>query len=205
LHLFNCRVNNAGSSLVYSTFLGGGDTDTGHDIAVDGAGNVYLTGKTYSPDFPTTPGAYDTSFNGDHKVDPDAFVSKLDVSGSSLLYSTFLGGDDEDYGVDIAVDDSGNAYATGRTYSCDFPTTPRAFDTSHNGYDDIFVAKLSMGALSGCINLKDLPPPVNMQVILRQKDEPVQITKTDANGCYVFENIASGKRGTLIIRLPVIP
>jgi len=78
--------------LDYSTFLGGGDFDTGEDIAVDGKGRAYVMGFTQSADFPTTPGAFDTSFNGA----TDAFVTKLNASGSALVYSTFLGGTGDD-------------------------------------------------------------------------------------------------------------
>ena len=114
--------------------------DCGDGIAVDGAGSAYVTGYTYSTDFPTTPGAFDTSYNGGC----DAFVAKLNPAGSGLAYATFLGGSGSDYGYGIAVDGAGNAYVTGYTGSTDFPTTPGAFDTSYNGgYCDAFVVKLN--------------------------------------------------------------
>jgi len=93
--------------LVYSTYLGGNNTDFGHGIAVDGAGNAYVTGYTYFADFPTTGGAFDQSFNGIGS----AFVSKLNADGSALLYSTYLGGSSDNSGFGIAVDGAGNAYA----------------------------------------------------------------------------------------------
>lgn len=127
------------SSLVYSTFLGGNDYDLGQDIAVDSLGSAYIVGETYSTDFPTTPGAFDTSHNGDD----DAFVTKFSPDGSSLVYSTFLGGINEDIGYGIAIDSSGNAYVVGQTYSSNFPTTPGAYDTSYNGNYDVFITKLS--------------------------------------------------------------
>lgn len=141
---FVTKLNAAGSALAYSTFLGGSGGDYGDDygnaIAVDGSGAAYVTGKTECPNFPTTPGAFDTTFNGGYG---DAFVTKLNAAGSALAYSTFLGGSEEDYGNAIAVDGSGAAYVTGRTYSSNFPTTPGAFDTTHDGnYDDAFVTKL---------------------------------------------------------------
>jgi hypothetical protein len=126
--------------LVYSTYLGGGSSDIGKGIAVDGSGNAYITGETWSTDFPTTTGAYDTTYNGD----TDVFVSKLNPSGTALVYSTYLGGGSSDIGKGIAVDGSGNAYLTGYTdSSTDFPTTPGAFNTSYNGYQDVFVTKLN--------------------------------------------------------------
>ncbi|MFE0565521.1 SBBP repeat-containing protein, partial [Priestia megaterium] len=124
--------------LIYSTYLGGTETDRGAGIAVDTEGNTYVTGFTNSPDFPVTPGAFDTTFNGDD----DTFVTKLDPTGSDLIYSTYLGGIGIDQGSSIAIDTRGNAYVTGSTSSPDFPVTPGAFDTTYNGNTDAFVTKL---------------------------------------------------------------
>src|SRR6267142_719006 len=129
--------------LSYSTFLGGTGTDLGLGIAVDAAGNAYVTGGTGSTDFRTTPGAFDPIYNGGG----DVFVAKLNADGSALVYSTFLGGSSEDDGFGIAVDATGAVYVGGATNSADFPTTPAAFDTSFNGgspftFADAFLAKL---------------------------------------------------------------
>jgi hypothetical protein len=124
--------------LDYSTFLGGGDFDSGWDIAVRD-GRAYVTGTTQSADFPTTRGAFDRTLGGVQ----DAFVTKLNASGSALTYSTFLGGGDVENGLGIAVDGTGRAYVTGETDSADYPTTPGAFDTSFNGSVDAFVTKLN--------------------------------------------------------------
>jgi hypothetical protein len=102
-------------------------------------GRAYVTGVTRSAKYPTTPGAFDTTFNGDF----DAFVTKLNASGSALAYSTFLGGTSVDQGFGIAVDGEGRAYVTGITFSIDYPTTPGAFDTTFNGNEDTFVTKLN--------------------------------------------------------------
>jgi len=123
--------------IVYSTYLGGSGDDYGYDIAVDGSGSAYMTGYTYSSDFPTVD-PYDGSFNGD----ADVFVSKLSASGSSLVYSTYLGASNHDYGIGIAVDGSGSAYVTGWTNSSGFPTV-NPYDAIYNGYDDVFVSKLT--------------------------------------------------------------
>jgi hypothetical protein len=123
--------------LAYSTFLGGGSRDNGWGIAVDAGGNVYVTGWTYSPDFPTL-----DQYQGDQRG-PDVFVTRLDPTKSGaygLLYSTYLGGRYSDYGWGIAVDSSGNAYVTGRTHSTDFPTL-----NQYQGYQggiDAFVTRL---------------------------------------------------------------
>ena len=115
--------------LAYSTYLGGGDLDSGSGIAVDAAESAYVTGVTYSADFPTTAGAFDTSFGGA----TDGFVTKFAPSGASLAYSAYLGGSDGEGEDGIAVDAAGSAYVTGDTSSADFPTTPGAPDTSYNG------------------------------------------------------------------------
>ena len=129
------EFNSTGTDLVYSTYLGGGEDgedDYGYGIAVDTSGNAYVTGSTSSSDFPTTPGAFQTTKNGD-TLGFDAFVTELNPTGTGLLYSTYLGGSDSDYGKGIAVDTSGNAYFTGYTHSANFPTTPGAFQTTLGG------------------------------------------------------------------------
>ncbi|MFC2101717.1 SBBP repeat-containing protein [Bacteroidota bacterium] len=140
---FITKLNSIGSELIYSTFLGGSNQDQGYGIAVDASGQAYVTGYTYSSDFPTTPGAYDQSHNGGYS---DVSVTKLNSSGSGLIYSTFLGGSGSDWGNGIAVDASGQAYVTGYTLSSDYPTTPGAWDTEHSGITgyDCFVTKISL-------------------------------------------------------------
>ena len=137
--VFVTKLNPAGSSLLYSTYLGGGNYDYCYGIAVDGSGAAYVVGYTTSPDFPTTSGAFDTSYNREM----DAYIAKLNTSGSGLVYSTLLGGTSYDWATGIAVDNSGLAYVTGTTSSTDFPTTPGAFDTSFNHTQDAFVTKLN--------------------------------------------------------------
>jgi hypothetical protein len=140
--------------LIYSTYLGGSGDENfnrGGDIAVDGVGNAYVTGVTYSANFPTTPGAFQEVCNGGSGCGTygDAFVAKINPSGSALVYSTFLGGSDEDYGLGVTVDSDGNAYITGGTRSTDFPVTPGAFETTFNNGNDCaycsngFVTKLN--------------------------------------------------------------
>jgi hypothetical protein len=138
------KLDAAGAALVYSTYLGGSGYwgDDGQGIAVDASGSAYVTGTTASGDFPTTADAVDTSWN----YSQDVFVTKLDVTGGTLAYSTFLGGTDDDTGWGVAVDATGNAYVTGGTASSgNFPTTSGAYDTSHNGSLDVFVTKISDG------------------------------------------------------------
>jgi hypothetical protein len=137
--VFVTKLNAAGSDLVYSTFLGGSAMDRSHAIALDGIGNAYVTGYTYSDDFPTTPGAYNQTYS----TRQDVFVTKLNAAGSALLYSTYLGGSSSEEGNGIAVDGSGRAYVTGDTGSTDFPTTAGAFDLTNSSEQDAFVTKLN--------------------------------------------------------------
>ncbi|MGO9899841.1 MAG: SBBP repeat-containing protein [Solirubrobacteraceae bacterium] len=131
-------------ALVYSTYLGGSGEDAGNAIAVDAAGDAYVTGFTFSTNFPTTPGAYQTANAGGE----DAFVAKLNAAGDGLLYATYLGGSGTDDGHGIAVDSAGDAYVAGSTTSTNFPTTPGAYQTANAGGEDAFVAKLNAaGAL----------------------------------------------------------
>src|SRR5579863_1281901 len=126
---FVSKLNSAGNELVYSTYLGGSNTDVAQSISADPAGNAYVTGYTLSADFPTTTGAFQTTFGGgscgaapqEAKPCADAFVAKLNPTGSALVYSTYLGGGSYDAGQGIAVDGAGNAYVTGFTTSSNFP------------------------------------------------------------------------------------
>lgn len=142
--VFVAKFNAAGSNLIYSTYLGGSDEDIAMSIIVDSSGYAYVTGQTYSSDFPTTRGAYSTTFGGGTK---DAFVAKFDTSGG-LVYSTFLGGSGYDGGNGIEVDSSGNTYITGFTRSSNFPTTIGCHDNTLNGMQDAFVTKLNSAGSS---------------------------------------------------------
>ncbi len=143
---FVTKLNAAGNALVYSTYLGGNDTDQGNGIAVDSSGNAYVTGGTLSTNFPTTAGVFQGTSGGGY----DAFVTKLNATGTSLVYSTYLGGSSSDRGSSIALDSSGNAYVTGSTISLNFPTAnPFQASCSLSPYGaycnggDAFVTKLN--------------------------------------------------------------
>jgi uncharacterized repeat protein (TIGR01451 family) len=124
------------ASLIYSTFLGGGGIDRGTAIAVDAAGNAYVTGRTESPDFPTQ-NPLQVMYGGS----ADAFVAVLNPTGTALVYSTFLGGSALDVGNAIVLDATGSAYISGETKSTDFPTV-NGFQTGNGGNSDAFVAQL---------------------------------------------------------------
>jgi hypothetical protein len=145
---FITKLNPTGSGLVYSTFLGGNNEDEGSGIVVDTAGNAYLTGFTSSTNFPLMNPLQGTFGGGP----ADAFVTKLNAAGSGLVYSTYVGGLNNDQGAGIATDAAGNAYVTGDTNSANFPTTPGAFQPTFGGgtcgtlaapCPDAFVVKVS--------------------------------------------------------------
>jgi hypothetical protein len=148
------KLNATGTDLVYSTYLGEIPDpaatwwypDYGQSIAVDSSGNAYVTGFAGAPTFPTTGGAFQTTHNSIGW--PDAFVTKLDPTGTILVYSTYLGGSQGETSWDIAVDAHGNAVVTGATNSADFPVTLGSFDPSHNGDYDAFVTKLDSAGAS---------------------------------------------------------
>ena len=154
---FVAKLDPTGSSLVYATYLGGSGDEIQRDLAVDEAGNAYVFGETTSSDLPTTAGAFDTACGDDGSCDggtPDVFVTKLDSTGSALVYSTYLGGGGSDIAGKITVDPSDSAYVVGYTNSTNFPTSPGAFDEEcgndglcDGGVRDAFVTKLdSTGA-----------------------------------------------------------
>ncbi len=137
--VFVTKINATGSARVYSTYLGGGGPDEGRGIAVDIQGNAYLTGNAGSFDFPTA-----AAIQGTWGGSGDVFVTKLNPSGSALVYSTYLGGNAIDNGNGIAVDPSGNAYVVGTTFSTNFPTV-NPFQGAKSTVQDAFVAKINPG------------------------------------------------------------
>jgi len=131
------KLNPAGSALVYSTYLGGSMDDWGASIAVDGSGNAYVTGRTFSTNFPTV-----NPIQGSNAGSPDAFVTKLNPAGSAIVYSTYLGGSNEDNGRSIAIDSLGSVYITGETSSTNFPTV-NPIQGALAGWSDVFVTRLN--------------------------------------------------------------
>jgi hypothetical protein len=136
---FVTKLNAAGSALVYSTYLGGSDSaEFGEDITVDSAGSAYVTGSTFSIDFPTVNPIQAANGGGS----TDAFVSKFNAAGSALVYSTYLGGGGNEIGEGLTVDSAGNAYVTGDTASTNFPTA-NPVQAASGGDQDAFVIKIN--------------------------------------------------------------
>jgi len=135
---FVTKINPAGSALVYSTYLGGIDNDSGSSIAIDASGSAYVTGSTNSANFPLLTPIQATSGGLS-----DAFVTKINPAGTALVYSTYIGGSSEDSGISIALDASGNAYVAGGTDSVDFPIMSPIQATHGGGLLDAFVTKIN--------------------------------------------------------------
>ncbi|HYE95992.1 MAG TPA: SBBP repeat-containing protein, partial [Rubricoccaceae bacterium] len=137
---FVAKLSPDGSQLTYATFLGGGSDDFGGGLAVDGAGSAFVTGYTESADFPTTPGAYDPTYNGSS----DVIAVRLNPAGSALAYASFIGSSGGEIGYDVAIGASGEVYLTGQANSPGFPTTPGVVGPAYGGGPgDAFVLKLS--------------------------------------------------------------
>lgn len=145
---FVSKLSADGSLLLYSAYLGGDKGEAGMGIAVNATGEAFITGMTASPNFPVTPGAFDTTYTGAGYSDP--FVVRIAPGGVSLVYATYLGGDGmlNDEGRAIAADSAGNAYVTGWTLAADFPVTPGAFRMAFcGGVWDGFVTKFHFGGV----------------------------------------------------------
>ena len=137
---FVAKLDPTGGSLLFSTYLGGSAYDAGYAITVGGDGSAYVTGVTYSTDFPTASPVQAANASASTS-NSDAFVSKLSPSGSALSFSTYLGGGDNDQGQAIALDSAGGVYVAGTTYSSNFPVQ-NPFQGSYGGNGDVFISKI---------------------------------------------------------------
>jgi len=139
--VFVTKLSSEGDRILFSTFIGGSNGDNGNSLIIDEQENIYLTGHTGSSNFPITTNALQHNFGG---VYYDAFITKLNSTGSELLYSSFLGGNDSDYGISISMDNAGLVYLIGETNSENFPTTEQAYQKSFGGYYDAFISKINL-------------------------------------------------------------
>ncbi len=136
--VFVTKLNPTGTAIVYSTYLGGSNSDIGNGIAVDSAGDAYVTGSTTSANFPMK-----SPLQSGLRGSEDAFLLKLNPAGTALVYSTYLGGSGIDVAYGIALGGSGGTYVTGTTGSTDFPVTSGAYQTTNSNTDDAFVAQVN--------------------------------------------------------------
>ena len=140
---FLLRLNGSGTDVHYATFLGGADLDTPFDLYLQPDESAVIGGSTQSPDYPTSPGAFDSSLGGV----ADGFISAVSSDGSALLFSTFVGGSDYEWGAALTADGAGLPVLAGTTYSLDHPTTPGAFQETHGGgVCDFFVTGIEHDA-----------------------------------------------------------
>ena len=187
---FVAKLDPTGSTLVYSTALGGVMADGANAVAIDAGGHAWVTGITSSADFPVTPDAFDLSFNGV----ADAFVTELSADGSALLYSTYLGGMQSEGGDDIALAQDG-VFVTGHTYSADFPTTAGAFDTVFGGdpsifWGDAFVTRIATG--TGSSTPPSTPPVPPAPTLVAPANgaapaQPITFDWSDVTGAVSYE------------------
>jgi hypothetical protein len=188
---FVCKLSPDGSGIVYATFIGGGDADVASGIAVDAVGGVYVAGYTLSSDFPlvaplqATPGGAS-----------DAFLLKINPSGSALVYSTYLGGSSDDYAQGVAVTATGSARLVGTTHSSNFPTSA-AFQSSFAGDSDAFVTAVNVGgsALTFSTLLGGTGTEVGSGVALDSSDAVYITGATSSSNMPVSSPLQAGTAG----------
>jgi uncharacterized protein (TIGR03437 family) len=198
---FVSKLNAFGTALVYSTLLGGTNSDRCRGIAVDMSGAAHVAGGAYSSDFPVTAGSFQTRHNPPSPYGfpiPDVFVVKLNPSGSALVYGTFLGGRGEDLATGIALDPVGNAYVTGYTsagpnFSAptnDYPVTPGAFQTAANpSQQTAFVSKLDPRGAALVYSTFLVPSQANLYPL----DSQANAIALDSDGnAYITGSTAAG-------------
>ncbi len=132
------KLDNGLSAILASTFIGGGSDDNCYGLVIERAENIFITGISFSTDFPATANAYDDTHNGER----DIFLSRFSFGLSELLESTYLGGADNDWALGLAIDGAGSVFIAGGTYSGDFPMVGSPYDDSFNGREDVIIAKI---------------------------------------------------------------
>ena len=183
--VFLLALDTSEGKLEFSTFIGGNGSDSLSHLFLDDEGSIYLSGSTFSTDFPITPGSLDETHDGGLA---DAFVMKFDGSGTNLHYSTFIGGSESDYGGPFLLDTDGNVILTGWTGSTDFPTISGAYDDTHNGKIDAYL--LSFNLLTATIS------DISLTVALEW--EEIDFSGMGSNGGVIIEYLwTSNLDGTI--------
>jgi hypothetical protein len=157
---FVCKLNITSSKMMLSTYMGGNGDDSGTDISLDTNENIIVSGITNSSNFPITMDAFDKICNK-----TDGFIAQLSSDGSKLLYSSYVGGTEDDRAYGICTDSIGILYLTGETNSTDFPTTPGAIDKSQNGNFDSFLFKMSISPIFNFTSISLLKNEVSTDII----------------------------------------
>ncbi|MGO8734679.1 MAG: choice-of-anchor D domain-containing protein [Terriglobia bacterium] len=199
---FVAKLNGAGSTLAYSTYLGGSGTQIGYGVAVDSSGRAFVTGYNYGGYFPTA-----LPLQAQNAGFYNAFVSVLNATGSSLVFSTYLGGSSDDFGRGISLDPSGSAYVTGATFSLDFPTTSGSYQPAYEGGPyDAFVTKMSLVPSPSLLISPSSYKFANQAVGVTSSPQTATLTNVGAAGLVVTGVVASGdfaETGTCISSSPI--
>ncbi len=190
--------------LIASTFIGGNITDQAYDMATDADGNIYIAGQTNSAIFPTTTGAYDEVFSGQR----DVFISVFNADLTDLLYSTFLGDQEEDLVFALTLDPENNVYVTGKTSSEFFPVTPGVYDPVYNGAGDVFVSALNpdLSELLYSTFIGGTSTEVGYNILFDEAGEQIYITGYAGSSNYpttpgAFQEVATGIGSVLVSAL----
>jgi hypothetical protein len=190
-HAFVTKLNSSGTALVYSTFLGGSGSENSStgNIAIDAAGNAYISGLTSSIDFPMTANAIQVAFGG---APSDAFVAELNAIGNALIFSTYLGGAAGDQAYGLALDGAGSVYVMGTTTSANFPTTPGAFEPNVNiGTGTIFVTKIGAAPTTTTLAASVNPSLLGQQISFTATVSPVGSSPVTLTGVVTFSDEAT--------------
>jgi Secretion system C-terminal sorting domain/Beta-propeller repeat len=199
---FVTKINASGTRLIYSTYIGGNGDDTAYSIAVDTNDNAYITGLTESTNFDITNGAFQTT----NAAGRDVFVTKINPTGTALIYSTYVGGDNNDVGLSIALDTYANGYITGLTWSTDFDTTTGAFQTINAGARDLFVFKLDFipelsineNTKHNLFNVFPNPSQGFYQIVFENTFDDSQIEVYDLLGRLIFNQQDKNKNSMIL-------
>ncbi|MBL8182718.1 MAG: SBBP repeat-containing protein [Blastocatellia bacterium] len=183
------KLNSSGSALIYSTFLGGTQAETPRGVAVDQFGHAYVAINNFAGDFPTTPGAYDTTFNGAS----DVAITMLNQSGTGLIYSTYVGSSGSEFPTSIALDQNGNIYIGGQATlgATPYPTTPDAYQSFNGGGADGFITKLGDLSISGKVIDTSGNPLPNVMIAMSGQVSGNLITGSD--GRFGFTDTVPGE------------
>jgi hypothetical protein len=203
--VYVAKLASTGRSLLWSTFLGGADNERAYGVVVDSRGNPIVAGQTRSPLFPVTAGAFDPAYGGNG----DGFVTKLDASGTRLLWSSFLGGGGEDRCLDLALDAGENVILSGSTASPDYPVTADGFDDSYNGNGDAFASAMRAdgSALTwssflggqGMDNGNALSLTTSPEIVLTGETESVDFPTTQG----AFDETMNGQVDAFVTKLAI--
>ncbi len=207
---FVSKISPTGATLIYSTLLGGSGSEQGNSVVVDAAGSAILTGSTDSSNFPKTPDALQPAFGG---ADLDAYVTRLNAAGTGLVYSSYLGGNGYEEGLDLAVDGAANVYVIGYTDSSNFPTTAGVLrGTPVNNFYDLFVTKINIPLAGAASALRLATPalsfafqqggttPPAQTVAVASSDAPLNFTVVASGGAWLSVTPAAGATpGTLTV------